>query len=140
MQTSTAGARPAHIVLFDGVCNLCSASVQWILSHDPEGRFHFASLQSNRGKEILKSHGLPEQGYKSFVLVHRGRVYTRSTAALAVVKQLKGPVSWFYLFIVVPPFIRDAFYDFIARNRYQWFGRQNECWVPRPEWKSRFLI
>jgi predicted DCC family thiol-disulfide oxidoreductase YuxK len=90
-------------------------------------------------QKILSSHHLDTQQMNSFVLLENGKVYTRSTAALRVAKQLSGIWPILYVFIIVPPFIRNAVYDWIAHNRYRWFGKQENCWLPRPEWKKRFL-
>ena len=128
-----------RIVFFDGVCNLCQRSVQFILTHDPKAIFSFASLQGEVAKKILSSHQLDAEKMNSLVLLENGHVYIRSTAALRVAKQLSGIWTILYVFIIVPPFIRDAVYDWIARNRYRWFGKQETCWLPRTEWKDRFL-
>ena len=128
-----------RIVFFDGICNLCQRSVQIILTHDPKAIFSYSSLQGEVAKKILSSHQLDAEQMNSFVLLENGKVYTRSTAALRVAKQLSGIWPILYAFIIVPPFIRDAVYDWIARNRYRWFGKQENCWLPRPEWKTRFL-
>jgi predicted DCC family thiol-disulfide oxidoreductase YuxK len=127
------------IIFFDGVCNLCQRSVQFILTHDPKAIFSFASLQGEVANKILLSHQLDNQQMNSFVLLENGEVYTRSTAALRVAKQMSGIWKLLYVFILVPPFIRDAVYDWIARNRYHWFGKQEICWIPRHGWKERFL-
>jgi len=128
-----------RVVFFDGVCNLCKRSVQFILTHDPKAIFSFASLQGEAAKKMLSSRQLDAQQMNSFVLLEKGKVYTRSTAALRVAKQMSGiwPVLW--VFMLVPTFIRDAVYDWIARNRYRWFGKLETCWIPSPEWKERFL-
>ena len=131
--------RDQRIVFFDGVCNLCQRSVQFILTHDPKAIFSFASLQGEVAKKILSSHQLDAGKMNSLVLLENGHVYIRSTAALRVAKQLSGIWTILYVFIIVPPFIRDAVYDWIARNRYRWFGKQETCWLPRTEWKDRFL-
>lgn len=128
-----------RIVFFDGVCSLCQQSVQFILAHDTKAIFSFASLQGEAAAKILSSWQLNPQQMNSVVLLEKGKVYTRSTAALRVAKQMRGiwPVLW--VFILVPTFIRDAVYDWIARNRYRWFGKLETCWIPSPEWKERFL-
>ena len=128
-----------RIVFFDGVCNLCQRSVQFILTHDSKATFSFASLQGDVAKKILSPHQLDTEQVNSLVLLENGKVYTRSTAALRVAKQLNGLWPILYVFMIVPPFIRDAVYNWIARNRYRWFGKQETCWLPRPEWKKRFL-
>jgi len=126
------------VILFDGVCNLCSGSVQFILKRDKEKKFLFASLQSNYGQELLKKLGLPADTFNSFMLYQDGNILTRSTAALQMFQQLKG-WKWVKLFWIVPKFIRDAVYNLIATNRYRWFGKKNECWLPASELKARFL-
>jgi predicted DCC family thiol-disulfide oxidoreductase YuxK len=126
------------VILFDGICNLCTGSVQFILKRDKEKKFLFASLQSNYGQELLKRYDLPTDTFNSFILYQDNRIYTRSTAALKMFQQLKG-WKWVKAFQVVPGFIRDAVYNLIAKNRYKWFGQKNECWIPTPELKARFL-
>ena len=126
------------VILFDGVCNLCSGSVQFILKRDKEKKFLFASLQSNHGQDLLKRSSLPMDTFNSFILFEDGKIITRSTAALKIFSQLKG-WKWVKIFWIVPKFIRDAFYNLIAKNRYKWFGKRNECWLPTPDLKARFL-
>ncbi|HET6768223.1 MAG TPA: thiol-disulfide oxidoreductase DCC family protein [Chitinophagaceae bacterium] len=126
------------VILFDGVCNLCSGSVQFILKRDKEKKFLFASLQSGYGQTLLKQSGLPIDTFNSFILSENGQIFTRSTAALKMFSQLKG-WGWVKIFWIVPRFIRDAVYNLFARNRYNWFGKKEECWVPTPDLKSRFL-
>jgi len=127
------------LILFDGLCNLCNSSVQFVLRHDKKKVFHFASLQGANGKEYLKKHKLPETQLNSFILVEGDVLYTRSTAALRVCKKLGGGWPLLYAAIWIPPFIRDGIYNWIAQNRYRWFGKRAACWVPTPELKSRFL-
>jgi predicted DCC family thiol-disulfide oxidoreductase YuxK len=127
------------IVLFDGVCNLCSGSVQFILKRDRKNQFLFASLQGNYGQRILESHHLPKDNFNSFLLVEGDKLYTRSSGALRMLKHLGGGWGLLYAFIIVPKFLRDAVYNFIAKNRYKWFGKKETCWLPKPEWKERFL-
>ena len=126
------------VILFDGVCNLCSGSVQFILKRDKEKKFLFTSLQSNHGQDLLKRSSLPMDTFNSFILFEDGKIITRSTAALKIFSQLKG-WKWVKIFWIVPKFIRDAFYNLIAKNRYKWFGKRNECWLPTPDLKARFL-
>ena len=126
------------VILFDGVCNLCTGSVQFILKRDKEKKFMFASLQSNYGQSLLKQFDLPTNTFNSFVLYQDKKIFTRSTAALKMFQQLKG-WSWVKIFWIVPKFIRDGVYNLIAKNRYKWFGQKNECWLPTPELKTRFL-
>jgi len=127
------------IILFDGICNLCNTAVQFVIRRDKSSHFLFASLQSEEGKKILVENNLPVNEMHSFILVEDGRVYDRSTAALKVVRKLNGLWPLFYAFITVPKFIRDAVYQVISQNRYQWFGKKNECMIPTPELKARFL-
>ena len=126
------------VILFDGVCNLCSGSVQFILKRDKEKKFLFASLQSVYGQNLLEQFNLPTDTFNSFVLFQDGKIFTRSTAALKMFQQLKG-WRWVKIFLAVPKFIRDGVYNLIAKNRYKWFGKKEECWVPTPELKARFL-
>ena len=127
------------IVLFDGVCNLCNWTVQFILRRDRRERFLFAPLQSEKGKELLQRHRLPPDQLDSIVLVESGRAFTSSSAALRIARGLPGLWPLLYAFIAVPRFIRDPVYGWIARNRYRWFGRRESCRIPRPEERSRFL-
>lgn len=127
------------VILFDGVCNLCNASIQRVIKHDPSRRFRFASLQGQLGQQVLDHFTLPATTFNSFLLLENGQLYTKSTAALKVMKYMRG--GWgilYYPLILIPTFIRNFFYDFIARNRYKWFGKQEACWVPTPELKALF--
>jgi predicted DCC family thiol-disulfide oxidoreductase YuxK len=127
------------IILFDGVCNLCNSSVQFVLKKDKQKKFLFASLQGKTGQEILRRFSLPANDFNSFVLAEGNKYYTRSTAVLRMLKLLGGGWKFFYGFIIVPGFIRDAIYNRIARNRYKWYGKKEECWIPTPELRERFL-
>lgn len=127
------------IILFDGVCNLCNTAVQFVIRRDNTSHFLFASLQSEEGKKILAEKNLPVNEIYSFLLVENGKVYNRSTAALKVFSKLKGLWRLLYGFIIVPKFIRDGIYQVVAKNRYQWFGKKNECMIPSPELRARFL-
>ena len=131
---------PSPVVLFDGVCNLCNSSVQFILKRDKAGRFRFASLQGDAGKKLLEQFHLPDNYLNSFVLIEGEKAWTRSSAALRVLKNLGG--GWKILYgtgWILPLFVRDGIYNWIARNRYRWFGRREACWVPTPELRARFL-
>ncbi len=127
------------IVLFDGVCNLCSNSVQFILKRDRKKQFLYGSLQGEFGQAMLKKYQLPATDFNSFMLIEGEKLYTKSSGALRMLKHLGGGWSLLYVFIIIPKFIRDGIYNWIAKNRYKWFGKKNECWLPRPEWKARFL-
>ncbi|MBM7702009.1 thiol-disulfide oxidoreductase DCC family protein [Metabacillus iocasae] len=128
-----------QIILFDGVCNLCEHSVQFIIKHDPRALFSFASLQSDIGQRLLKERGLSPDNIQSVVYVTDKKVYTSSTAALKIAYHLDGGWKWLYYLIVIPKPIRDLFYSFIAKNRYKWFGKTESCLLPNPENKKRFL-
>jgi predicted DCC family thiol-disulfide oxidoreductase YuxK len=129
------------ILLFDGVCNLCNAVVRFVVARDRAGVFRFAALQSEVGARLLAEHGVevPEGDPDSVVLIECGRAYVESTAALRAARYLAFP--WFLLWpgLLVPRPIRDAIYRWIARNRYRWFGRRDQCMVPTPELRAKFL-
>ena len=126
------------IILFDGVCNLCNASVQFIINRDPKHHFMFATLQGKTAEAILGGAPLAELDLNSVVLVENGKVYDRSTAALRIAKKLSGGWPLFYACIIVPRFLRDGLYNWIAKNRYKWFGKQESCMMPTPELKRLF--
>lgn len=128
------------VILFDGVCNFCDASVNWIIARDRRGLFRFAPLQSPAGERLQRAHGLNPTALDTLVLVDDGRVHRKSGAALRVLRRLPMPWPLLYGLIVVPAFIRDFAYDFFARRRYRWFGRKDECMVPAPEVSERFLV
>lgn len=125
------------LVLFDGVCHLCCASVQFIIQRDPGGYFQFASQQSDYGKARLAEAGLPDS-LETFVLVEPHAVFTRSAAAMRVAARLSWPWPLAGVFWVLPRWLRDAAYRLIASNRYRLFGRKEACWLPTPEIRARF--
>jgi predicted DCC family thiol-disulfide oxidoreductase YuxK len=127
------------VILFDGVCNLCNSSVQFIITHDPRGRFRFSALQSEFGQSQLTRYGLNKERLLSVVLLINNKAHDKSRAALEIARRLSGLWPLMYTFIIVPPFIRDFVYDWISKNRYKWFGRQDECMIPTPELRSRFI-
>jgi len=127
------------IILFDGVCNLCNGAVQFVIRNDKKKLFRFAALQSEAGIELSKKHKLPTDSMKTFILIENNQVYTRSTAALRVGKMLGGALALGYVFIIVPPVIRDGVYNWIAKNRYRWFGKKESCMIPTPDLRERFL-
>lgn len=132
--------QPSHpILLFDGVCNLCNGVVQFIIKRDKKAVFRFASLQSTIGKELLKQYGLPCDEINTIVLIENDQAYTHSTAVLKMASNLSIFWIWTKLLWLLPAFIRDWGYNCVARNRYRWFGQQESCMLPRPEWKERFL-
>ncbi|MGE0637170.1 MAG: thiol-disulfide oxidoreductase DCC family protein [Bacteroidia bacterium] len=127
------------IILFDGVCNLCNASVQFIIKHDKKGVFRFASLQSEFGKSIVNKFNLADKNIDSVMLFENNTVQLKSEAALRIAKRMGGIYSILFAFIIIPRFIRDSIYDYIARNRYRWFGKQESCMIPTPELKKLFI-
>jgi len=131
------GAGP--LVLFDGVCNLCNASVSFIIERDPAARFRFAPMQSEAGGALLRRHGLSTLDLESMVLIEGGRCYTRSAAALRIARRLAWPWKLLCGLLAVPAPLRDALYNWVARNRYRWFGRSETCRLPTPELARRFL-
>ncbi|MCE2504085.1 MAG: thiol-disulfide oxidoreductase DCC family protein [Chlorobi bacterium] len=127
------------VVLFDGVCNFCEGSVRFIIDRDPKGTFRFASLQSAFAHERLPKHGYDPEVLSSVVLIENDRLYAKSGSALRIVRRLRFPWPLLRGLMIVPPFLRNFVYDFIARNRYKWFGKKEECMVPTPEIRKRFL-
>lgn len=125
------------VILFDGVCNFCNSSVNFIIEHDKKGYFKFAPLQSEIGKTLVDKFGLND--VDSIILVEDDKAYTHSTAALKFIKHLDGIWSWAYIFIIIPRPIRDFFYKLFAKNRYRLFGKKEVCMMPTPEIRSRFL-
>ncbi|HLE57858.1 MAG TPA: thiol-disulfide oxidoreductase DCC family protein [Rhodothermia bacterium] len=132
-------AEPAHdVVFFDGVCNLCNGWVRFVILRDPAGVFRFAPLQSDAATHMMADRTkLPSSD--SIILLSDDRFYTRSGAVLRIVKRLRWPWPMLSALLIIPAFIRDFVYDLIARNRYRWFGRRNECMIPTPEMRNRFL-
>lgn len=126
------------IVLFDGVCNFCNGSVNFIIRNDPEKRFRFAALQSEAGQELRAKYGIGED-VDSIVLIEEGKAYTHSTAGLRIAKTLGGIWSLGYVGIIIPAFIRDLLYRTFAKNRYRLFGRQDACMLPTPDVRDRFI-
>lgn len=130
------------VVLFDGVCNLCNAAVQWLIERDAKGRLRYASLQSEAASRLLTEHLSPEQINAlpdAMILVDGAGVHTSSTAALRITGVLGWPWKAASAFLAVPPVLRDAVYRFVARNRYRWFGTRDTCMIPTPDVATRFL-
>jgi len=127
------------IIIFDGVCNLCNSSVQFILKKDTNNVFLFSSLQSDAAKGILLQYNLENFDLSSIILVEKGIIYQKSTAILRIAKRLAGISKYAYVFIIVPKFIRDGVYSLIAKNRYKWFGKRDSCMLPTAAIKLRFL-
>ncbi len=127
------------IVLFDGVCNFCNGVVNFIIRQDKKDVFRFAALQSEAGQALLEQYQLPKQHFDSFILIDQGKAYKSSTAGLKLYGKLPWYWKWTQLFWILPAFIRDAVYNFIARNRYKWFGKKEACMIPGPGIKKKFL-
>jgi predicted DCC family thiol-disulfide oxidoreductase YuxK len=127
------------IIFFDGVCNLCNGSINFIIDQDPAGRFKFASLQSDLAREMLPPFGVNPESLESIVFYSKGRLYRKSRAVLEISRRMRGLWPALYVFALIPPFLRNVLYDVIARNRYRWFGKKDACRIPTPELGSRFL-
>jgi len=126
------------VILFDGECNFCDQSVQFIIKRDPQGIYKFASLQSEIGQNLLKQYNIPAD-IDSFILIDGIKWFGKSSAALHVCKNLSGLWRAFHFLLIIPTPIRDFFYDIIAKNRYKWFGKKDSCLLPSPEIRKRFL-
>ena len=127
------------IILFDGVCNFCNSAVNFTLKRNKKADIRFAPMQSEAGQKLLQQYYLPADDMQSFIFIEDGIVYKQSTAALKVCRHLRGLWPLCYGFIIVPKFIRDGIYNWIAKNRYKWFGIQQACMIPTPEVRARFL-
>lgn len=131
--------RDHALIFFDGVCNLCNHSVQFIIKRDHKDYFRFAALQSDVAMQKLSDFDLNTEDLKTIILLQDGKVYLRSTAALRIARQLRGGWSMLYGFIIIPAFIRDFVYKLIASNRYRIWGKTESCMVPSPELRAKFL-
>ena len=127
------------IILFDGVCNFCNSAVNFVIKRDKNSALKFTTLQSNIAHQMLAHQNIPTNDLSSFVFIENEKIHTRSTAALRVCKYLTGLWPLMYGFIIVPKFIRDGIYNWVAKNRYRWFGKTKECMIPTPEIKAKFL-
>lgn len=128
------------IILFDGICNLCDNTVQFIIKHDKEDIFRFVALQSDLGKEIISHIGLDISKTDSIVLYEPGHAYYyKSQAAFEISKGLTGIYQWLSIFSILPQWLTDKVYDYVARNRYKWYGKKDECMLPTPQLKAKFL-
>ena len=135
----TSAAPEGPILLFDGVCRLCSGTVRFVIRRDPTKRIRFASLQSDIAKQLLAHDPGLASDLNSVVLIDDGEVYTKSDAVLRTVAKLHRLWPAVSVFRIVPRLIRDAVYDWVGRNRYRWFGKRDECWVPDESLSDRFL-
>lgn len=129
----------SKVILFDGVCNLCNDSVKFIIKNDKRNIFKFAPLQGKYGIKIQNSYNINTTKINSIILVDGKNTFTKSSAALRIAKDLRAPFFMFYVFIIIPVFIRNFIYDLIAKNRYKWFGKMDNCMIPTKELKSKFF-
>ena len=127
------------IILFDGVCTLCNASIDFVMKRDHKNRFLVGALQDPISKKVLSDFQVDHSYLDSLILVESGKIYFRSTAALRIAKKLNGLWPLFYIFIILPTFLRDPVYDWIGKNRYRWFGKKNTCRIPTAEERNIFL-
>jgi predicted DCC family thiol-disulfide oxidoreductase YuxK len=127
------------ILLFDGVCNFCNSSVNFIIKRDKKKYFHFAPIQSAAGERLINQYHLHHLNLQTLILIEKGKVYTHSSGALRVARKLSGRWFLFYPLILLPRFIRDIPYKLIGQNRYRWFGKREECMIPTSEIKKRFV-
>lgn len=129
-----------QLILFDGVCNLCNSSIQYVIKHDKKNLFMFAPLQSETGKYIIKAYKIDIEKTDSILLYsNENGLSSKSTAAIKVARHLGFPRNVMSVFFIIPAFIRNWVYDYIAKNRYKWYGKQEACMIPTPELKSKFL-
>ena len=126
------------IILFDGVCNLCNASVRFVIARDRSDRFRFATLQSEAGRSLAAHYTLPTD-LRTFFLIDDGQAYEKSAAWLRIIRLLGMPWLTLYYLVIVPRPVRDWVYDFVGRIRYQWFGKLDQCPLPAPDWQKKFL-
>src|SRR5687768_11486046 len=122
--------QPGPIILFDGICNLCNGTVQFLLRQDRQKILRFAALQSQKASELFKEYDIQQSGAGSFILIDKGVAYQESEAALALLRYLPWWWQWLKIFSAVPRTTRDRMYRFVARNRYRWFGKQESCMIP----------
>lgn len=127
------------VLLFDGVCNLCNGAVNWVIDRDIKNIIHFAAMQSDFGQERLAKLGMQHLPMNSLILDDNGTIYTKSNAAFRIATLLGGVWQFTVVLKIFPLFIRDAMYDQVAVNRYKWFGKAEQCRVPKPELKAKFL-
>lgn len=127
------------IILFDGVCNLCNGAVTYIIRRDKKNLFKFAALQSEIGQQLISKFNIDTSKVDSIILIDGEKHYEKSSAALRIAKYLSGAYPLLFGFMILPKFIRNAVYDYIAKNRYKWFGKKESCMIPTAELKSKFL-
>ncbi|MGZ4053690.1 MAG: thiol-disulfide oxidoreductase DCC family protein [Bacteroidia bacterium] len=127
------------IILFDGVCNLCNSSINFVIRHDKKNHFLFAPLQSETAKRLLEKYAIDPLKTDSFILIENENAFIKSSAALRVTKHLNKLYPLLYSLLIIPPFIRNGVYDYIAKNRYKWFGKKDSCMIPTKELKEKFI-
>jgi len=127
------------IVIFDGFCNLCNGAVDLIIRYDPNHRFLFTANQHEAGKDLLKKFDKAPESVSTIYLVEGDQIYERSSAALRIAHKMSFPFPLFGIAWIVPDFIRDPIYNFIAKNRYRWMGKKETCRMPSPEERAKFL-
>lgn len=127
------------VILFDGVCNFCNSAVNFVIKRNAKANIFFTPMQSDAGQKLLQQYNLPVHDMQSFIFIDEGKVYKQSTAAFRVCRYLRGLWPVCYGLIIIPNFIRDGIYNWIAKNRYKWFGMRQTCMMPTPEVKARFL-
>ena len=131
----------APLVVFDGICNLCNSSVNYIIKHDHKNRLKYTPIQSEHGKSEFKKHKIDTTVIDSIVLIENDKYYVKSKAIMLIARHMGGVYYMLYLFMkIIPTFIEDAIYDIIAKNRYKWFGKKESCIIPSDEVKSKFIL
>ena len=129
-----------QLILFDGVCNLCNSSVQFVIKRDKKDRFRYAALQSEIGQQIIEKFHIDTSKTDSIILYSNDKgISYKSTAALKIASNLGFPTNILSIFLIIPAFIRNVVYDFIAKNRYKWYGKKDHCMIPTTELRSKFL-
>ena len=132
--------REKAVILFDGVCNFCNAMVNFIIRQDKRNVFLFAPLQSNAGQKLLEQYNIDWRENDSFVVIDRGKAHIKGNAALKLYDRLPWYWKWTQIFWLVPKSIRNRVYNLIARNRYKWFGKRDQCMLPSPQLREKFLL
>ena len=138
MQSANSIPQNTQLILFDGVCNFCNSSINFIIDHDPEKHFKFAPLQSDLGQSILKQFNKNTDDFDSVILLKNNQLFQKSDAAIEIAKNLSGAWKYLAVFGVLPTFFLNFFYDIIAKNRYKIFGKTETCRMPTPELRERF--
>jgi predicted DCC family thiol-disulfide oxidoreductase YuxK len=128
-----------YIILFDGVCNLCNNAITFVIKRDPKNRFKYAPLQSDSGEQLVNQYDIDTSTLDSIILIKNNTAYAKSSAALRIAQSLSGVWPLLSVFLILPAFIRNWVYDYVARNRYKWFGKKDTCMIPTPELRSKFL-